>query len=124
MHALVFTHAPWLSRAIWPQPRVTLAPCMRAGGRMAFVWDVLRRVCDGLDRPLILFVHDVEHMLCGSFERYDAFEEAFGLGKVRAPLVQLPRGPSINTFVLPLVVIGGCSLGESGTHLTSAGGCV
>ena len=95
---------------------------MHAGGRMAFVWDVLRRVCDGMDRPLMLFVHDVEHTLCGSFERFDAFEDAFGTGKVRAPQLQLPRASGVNSFVLPLVLIGGASLGESGTALTSSSG--
>lgn len=94
-----------------------------AGGRMAFVWEVLRRVCDGLDRPLMLFVHDVERTLCGSFERYDAFEDAFGAGKVRAPKIQLDRAGGVDSLVLPLVLIGGCTLGESGTHLTSSAGC-
>ena len=96
-----------------------------AGGRMAFVWDVLRRVADGLERPLILFVHDVEHTLCGSFERFDAFEDAFGAGKARAPQPQLPQAAAAAAAAaalrmeLPLVVIGGCSLGESGTHITT-----
>lgn len=90
---------------------------------MAFVWDVLRRVCDGLDRPLILFVHDVEHTVCGSFERYEAFEEAFGSGRLHTPQVQLKRASTISSFMLPLVVIGGCSLGETGTHITSSSRC-
>ena len=89
---------------------------------MAFVWDVLGRVCDGMDRPLMLFVHDVEHTLCGSFERYDAFEDAFGAGKVKAPQVQLPRSSGVNSLVLPLVLIGGCSLGDSGTNINSSSG--
>ena len=96
--------------------------CLHAGGRMAFVWDVLRRVCDSMDRPLMLFVHDVEHTLCGSFERFDAFEDAFGAARARAPQLQLPRVSGVNSIVLPLVLIGGCSLGESGTHLTSSAG--
>ena len=92
---------------------------------MAFVWDVLRRVSDSLDRPLLLFVHDVENMICGSFERLDAFEDAFGSRKAKSPPLQVSR-KGAHSMVLPLVLIGGCSLGESGTHITtstrSAGG--
>ena len=81
---------------------------------MAFVWDVLRRLCDGIDRPLILFIHDVEHTLCSSFERYDAFEDAFG--QRSRPAQPLPQERA--SMKLPLVVVGGCALGESGTHIT------
>ena len=83
---------------------------------MAFVWDVLRRLCDAIDRPLILFIHDVEHTLCSSFERYDAFEDAFG--QRSQPAHSLPHERA--SMKLPLVVVGGCALGESGTHITPA----
>jgi hypothetical protein len=76
---------------------------------MAFVWEVIAAACVDVGQPLIVFVKSVETTVCGSFERYYAFSEAFG------PLGSRP---------LPCVLLGGCSLGETGSHLTSDDRCV
>ena len=68
-----------------------------AGGKAAFVWDVLHRLCCkfGLDagaeeKPLIVLIKDAEKALCTSNESCDAFTEAFGRLDTTPRLTQKP----------------------------------
>ena len=51
---------------------------MRAGGREAFLWGAVKTVASTLQRPLVVFIRDVEHTICSTFERHDGFVSAFG----------------------------------------------
>ena len=84
-----------------------------AGGRMLFVWDVLRRVCDQVARPLVLFLPEAEQLLCSSYERLDAFQHFFG------PPGGGGRGARGGKPVLPLVLLGGCRLSEEAADLAN-----
>ena len=103
----------------WGHADIVTGPA--AGGKVAFVWDIIRRVCGGIEGPLVLLVRDVEQTVCGSHNAYDGFAEAFGtLGrKLRPP--QTGMATSLMRRRPPLVLIGGCSLNDTGSHLTSAG---
>ena len=95
----------------WPvvAPERALLP---AGGRMLFVWDMLRGLCDQLARPLVVFMPDAESLLCGSYERLDAFTHFFGPGRSLAG----PKSRS-GRLQLPLVLMGGCTLSEEAADL-------
>ena len=79
---------------------------------MLFVFEVLRRLCDQLARPLVVFLPDAESLLCGSYERLDAFQHFFGSSKaLSGPRRQGSRAP------LPLVLMAGCTLSEEAADL-------
>ncbi|DBA81560.1 TPA: hypothetical protein ACH3X1_007333 [Trebouxia sp. C0004] len=81
-----------------------------SGGKFAFVWDIVHRTCSSVTRPLVLFIKDAEHTVCGSYEREAAFQDAFG---TRASSV-----PSLNdTKHAASVLIAGCSLGDVGVDI-------
>lgn len=81
-----------------------------SGGKFAFVWDILQRSCRSTSRPLVLFVKDAEHTICGSYEREAAFQEAFGS---RASTMD-SLDESQHTAV---ILIAGCSLGDVGVDI-------
>ena len=86
---------------------------------MAFVWDVLHRICTSVDQPLVVLIRDVETTVCSGFDSYEAFVDAFGsLHKAGTPTEQLGsarrRAPN-------MVLLGGTSLGEKGTDLAVPG---
>ena len=81
-----------------------------AGGKFAFVWDIVHRTCSSVTRPLVLFIKDAEHTVCGSYEREAAFQDAFGS---RASSMD-----SLNdTKDTASVLIAGCSLGDVGVDI-------
>ena len=46
---------------------------------MAFVWDVLQRVCCKPDKKaLVVLIKDAERTLCETHESFDAFTDSFG----------------------------------------------
>ena len=49
-----------------------------AGGREAFLWAVVKSIAAKLERPLVVFIRDVEHTICSTFERHEGFVSAFG----------------------------------------------
>jgi hypothetical protein len=50
-----------------------------AGGREAFLWAVVKSIAaNKLERPLVVFIRDVEHTICSTFERHEGFVSAFG----------------------------------------------
>ena len=51
---------------------------MPPGGKEAFVWAAVKAVASKLDRPLVVFIPDVETTLCSTFERHEGFLAAFG----------------------------------------------
>lgn len=72
------------------------------------MWDVLHRVCSGLGQALVVLLRDVEHTVCSTFERYDAFIDVFGKITTSGSLsVSLPGRQNI-------VLIGGTSLSDKG----------
>lgn len=60
-----------------------------SGGREAFVWEALKHVIGSVNGPLILFIRDVEKTICSSFERYEAFVNAFGTMSESSPFSAL-----------------------------------
>ena len=80
---------------------------------MLFVWDMLRRLCDQLPRPLVVFMPDAETLLCGNYERLDAFQHFFGAP--RGLLGHKARGGA--KAQLPLVLMAGCTLSEEAADL-------
>lgn len=75
---------------------------------MAFVWDVLHRVCTNLGVPLIVLVRDIEKTVCSSYDSYDSFVLAFGsLAKVASRPPRKEKGHRQN-----IVLLGGTGLGE------------
>lgn len=88
---------------------------------MAFLYDIVNRAAISLGKPLVLLVRDVETTICHSFDSYDAFVDVFGslskpsvVAGMRASGGRIPSAP-------PMVLLGGCSLGDTGAHLTSTG---
>lgn len=81
-----------------------------SGGKFAFVWDIVHRTCSSVTRPLVLFIKDAEHTVCGSYEREAAFQDAFGS---RASSVDLLNDTKHTASVL----IAGCSLGDVGIDI-------
>ena len=80
---------------------------------MLFVWDMLRRVCDQVARPLVVFLPESEKLLCSSYERLDAFQHFFGpVGALQGPARK-------GRPALPLVLIGGCRLSEEAADLAN-----
>ena len=69
----------------------------------------MHRTCGSLPRPLILFIKDAEHTICGSYEREAAFQDVFGS---KANSVA-----SSDQAKTATVLIAGCSLGEAGVDL-------
>jgi hypothetical protein len=91
-----------------------------SGGKLSFVWDLVRCACQHMDPPIVLFIPDVEHTLCGSFLRYDAFVDSFGtLEKPPASTAGRPSGAQA-AFSAPVLLVGGCGLGEAGADLLSS----
>lgn len=89
----------------------TLLSFVLSGGRVACVWDVLTQVltsAHAIQGALVVLVPDVESTLCGSFERWAAFQ-----GAMAACTGHGSR---------PLVMLGGCSLLETAAASTGAGG--
>lgn len=66
------------------------------------------QACGDLAVPLVLFVRDAESTLCGSFERMDAFVDAFN-----------PRKGPVLSGGSQLILLAGCGLPETGSHLTA-----
>lgn len=75
------------------------------------MWDVIQRTCQSITQPLVVFIKDAEHTICGSYEREAAFQEAFGL---KASGLESSNEPGQKAAVL----IAGCSLGDTGADLT------
>eukprot|EP00873_Tetraselmis_striata_P035962 jgi/Tetstr1/456226/TSEL_042989.t1 len=73
-----------------------------SGGRLAFVWEALRRACENHGSPLVLVVPNAEQLIAGSPAQAAAFEGAFGAdaGCGRR-----------------FLVVAGTALGEAGAHL-------
>ena len=90
--------------------RMVKASTYAAGGKYAFVWDIMHRTCSSLSRPLILFIKDAEHTICGSYEREAAYQDAFGLRTGTNDSSDPTKG-------FAAVLIAGCSLGEAGVDL-------
>lgn len=80
------------------------------GGKFAFVWDIVHRTCGFITRPLVLFIKDAEHTVCGSYEREAAFQNVFG---TRATSMD-SLGATEHTAS---VLIAGCSLGDVGVDI-------
>ena len=80
---------------------------------MAFVWEVLNRICMSPGTPLVVLVRDVEHTVCSNFESYDAFVRSFG-SLSKSALQSQPVSRSQRSFVL----MGGTSLSEKGADRT------
>lgn len=76
---------------------------------MAFVWEVLHRICMSHGQPLVVLVRDVEHTICSNFESYDAFVQAFG--SLSKHDLQRQPGKGQRSIVL----MGGTSLSEKGS---------
>ena len=74
------------------------------------MWDIVQRTCQSITRPLVFFIKDAEHTICGSYEREAAFQEAFGL---QASIMDSPGEPKRTAAVL----IAGCSLGDTGANI-------
>lgn len=86
----------------------TLLSFVLSGGRAACVWDVLMQVAaspDAIPGPLVVLVPDAETTLCGSFERWEAFESAMDACSAHGSR--------------SMVLLAGCSLLE--TAAASAG---
>jgi hypothetical protein len=78
------------------------------GGKVAFVWDVLHRVCTHLGVPLVVLVRDIEKTVCSSYDSYDSFVLAFGsLSKKANRPYRKQKGHRQN-----LVLLGGTGLSE------------
>ena len=77
------------------------------------MWDMLRRVCDQVPRPLVVFLPESEKLLCSSYERLDAFQHHFG------PPGALQGQARHGRPALPLVLIGGCRLSEEAADLAN-----
>ncbi len=90
-------------------PHVTLQ-VYTPGGKLCFSWDIVHRTCHSFTRPLVLFIKDAEHTICGSYEREAAFQEAFGTRA--ASLDSLD-----DTKHTAAVLIAGCSLGDVGVDI-------
>lgn len=80
---------------------------------MAFVWDVLNRFCMSPGQPLVVLIRDVEHTICGNYESYDAFVQAFG-SLSKSNFQEQSARRSRRSFVL----MGGTSLSEKGSDRT------
>ena len=80
---------------------------------MAFVWEVLHRICMSPGPPLVVLVRDVEQTVCSNYESYDAFVQAFG-SLSKSDLHSQPVSRSQRSLVL----IGGTSLSEKGSDRT------
>ena len=63
-----------------------------------------------MTHPLVIFIKDAEHTICDSYEREDAFQEAFG---VKASIEDI-AGETQHTAA---VLIAGCSLGDTGADI-------
>lgn len=75
------------------------------------MWDVVQRTCQSISQPLVVFIKDAEHTICGSYEREAAFRESFGLKASSPDQGSVPRQGAA-------VLIAGCSLGDTGADLT------
>ncbi len=73
------------------------------------MWDIVHRTCSSVTRPLVLFIKDAEHTVCGSYERETAFQDVFG---TRASSMD-----SLDTKHTASVIIAGCSLGDVGVDI-------
>ena len=89
---------------------IVKARACAAGGKYAFVWDIMHRTCSSLSRPLILFIKDAEHTICGSYEREAAYQDAFGSRTGTHDSCDPTKG-------FAAVLIAGCSLGEAGVDI-------
>ena len=74
------------------------------------MWDIVHRTCSSVTRPLVLFIKDAEHTVCGSYEREAAFQDAFG---TRASSMDSLSDTKHTASVL----IAGCSLGDVGVDI-------
>ncbi|DBA76458.1 TPA: hypothetical protein ACH3X2_008527 [Trebouxia sp. C0005] len=81
-----------------------------SGGKFAFVWDIVHRTCSSVTRPLVLFIKDAEHTVCGSYEREAAFQDAFGNRASSGDLLN-------DTKHTASVLVAGCSLGDVGVDI-------
>ena len=116
---------------------------------------MVKAVASKLDRPLVVFIPDVETTLCSTFERHEGFLAAFGSlsqpGRVCWRLSQSLVAPDARSLHLayraccccaeslqgadepekavgakeastnkrlPILLLGGTSLGDTGSHLT------
>ena len=74
------------------------------------MWDIVQRTCRSVKHPLVIFIKDAEHTICDSYEREDAFQEAFG---VKASTDNIAG----QTKHFAEVLIAGCSLGDTGADI-------
>ena len=77
------------------------------------MWEVLHRICMSMGQPLVVLVRDVESTVCGNYESYDAFVQAFG-SLAESDARTRPSSRSQRSIVL----IGGTSLSEKGSDRT------
>ena len=67
--------------------------------------------------PLLVFIKDADSMVCGNWDRYDAFVDSFGSCHAAGEPTDDLVGP-VRHHTVPFVLVGGTALGDSGAHLT------
>ncbi|KAK9817579.1 hypothetical protein WJX74_001880 [Apatococcus lobatus] len=88
-----------------------------SGGRIAFVYEVIRRACLTVKGPLLVFIKDADTAVCGNWDRYDAFVDSFGSCHAAGEPTDDLVGP-VRHHSVPFMLVGGTALGDSGSHLT------
>ena len=83
-----------------------------AGGKLTFVWEIIRERTEGMPHPVVVFIRNAEHIICGSSHQQRAFEDTFGSGRHEASA----ESPQLKAP--PAIIVAGCSLQDAGQQLT------
>lgn len=83
-----------------------------AGGKLTFVWEIIRELTEGMPHPVVVFIRNAEHLICGSSHQQRAFEDTFGSGRHEASA----ESPQLKAP--PAIIVAGCSLQDAGQQLT------